>query len=140
MHRAIRVVWRWVGTHPAMSYHWYILQNLFLPLITSFPSHHLWIFFNVYVLSHDRKIFWDDLIASPLFSLPNTIIRGDLNFTIFPSASWGLFIRYDPLYDYFESIIGRFHFVDIEPLIPDPTWSNHRVGNDHIFKRIRRES
>ena len=42
----------------------------------------------------------------------------------------------DSLSDFFTRLMDGFGLVDIALVVILPTWSNHRVGGENIFKRL----
>jgi len=92
---------------------------------------------NVYGPYNERVAFWDRLAGCGLLKDPSLILVGDLNFTISPSEVWGS-KAWDPLMDYFRSLIRDSGLIDIRPFVSGPTWRNGRSGNQSISKRLDR--
>jgi hypothetical protein len=61
---------------------------------------------------------------------------GDLNFTLGASKVWGIVTQLDPLSRYFIRKLEETCLLDIEPSKLSPTWSNKRVGEARIAKRL----
>ena len=57
---------------------------------------------NYYDIYINRGLFWDSALARGLFNIPNLLIVGDLNFTLFDVEIWGSKSRMDPLLAYFS--------------------------------------
>ena len=71
------------------------------------------------------------------FNLPIFMIAGDLNLTwLACEIQWGQKTKLDPLSAYFEEIFGRADLVYVEPVPICPTWSNGRVGEERVAKRL----
>ena len=72
------------------------------------------------------------------FLSPYLVFGGDLNFSLGLSEIWGVKARVDVLTNYFHNLLDSLGFVDINPLVSIPTWSNRRVGPESICKRLDR--
>ena len=68
----------------------------------------------------------------------NTILAGDMNFSLGISESWGPNAHADSLSEYFRHLLSARHLVD--PLItsPSPTWRNRRTGEQMVARRLDR--
>ena len=64
------------------------------------------------------------------------IIGGDLNFTLGEHEIWGPKARVDPLAPYFSKILMESKLIDLDPQVLKPTWTNRRVGEERIAKRL----
>ena len=92
---------------------------------------------NCYGPYSHRTIFWDNVFAGGLFSLPNLLMAWDLKFTLSSSEIWGTRARPDPLSSYFYQLITRNNLVDLNMCAPILTWSsNGRVGDDGVRQRL----
>ena len=72
------------------------------------------------------------------FKCPYLVVGGDLNFSLGCSEIWGEKARVDSLSDFFSENLDAFGLVDVVPHVLAPTWSNRRVGNENICKRLDR--
>lgn len=63
---------------------------------------------------------------------------GDLNFMISLSKNWGFVTNLDPLADYFVDSINSVGLVGVLPSNILHTWSNNRVGDAYIIKKMDR--
>ena len=91
---------------------------------------------NCYGPYAQRIVFWDNILAGGLLSLPNLLLAGDLNFTISSFEVWGTHARFDPLASYFTQLIANNNLVDLSLNSPGPTWRNGRKGDAGISKRL----
>ena len=66
------------------------------------------------------------------------IIGGDLNFTLGAHEIWGPKARIDPSAPYFSNLLMDSKLIDLDPQLLNPTWSNRRVGEERIAKRLDR--
>ena len=64
----------------------------------------------------------------------NSVIGGDLNFTMGGHEIWGPKVRRDPLASYFDNLLLDIKLIDLDPQILKPTWTNRRVGEERIAK------
>ena len=93
---------------------------------------------NIYGPYNERVPFWDSLRASQFLKKENVVIGGDLNFTLGVHDIWGLNARSDPLVAFFKTLLRNLKLVDLDPQNIKPTWSNRRVGDDRVAKRLDR--
>jgi hypothetical protein len=91
-------------------------------------------FINIYGPYTNRIMFWEDIIHAGVLSKPQSIIRGDFNFTVSLREVWGSNPRPDGQRDFFISLMEDLKLVDIEPIKVIPTWSNGRSGQETIAK------
>eukprot|EP01018_Ginkgo_biloba_P034237 Gb_24170 [translate_table: standard] len=63
---------------------------------------------------------------------------GDLNFSLERSEIWVSVAQVDPLSNFFIKSLEEVGLYDIEPVKLRPTWSNKRVGEERMTKRIDR--
>ena len=66
------------------------------------------------------------------------IFGGALNVSLGCSEIWGVKAWMDCLSDLFSKKLETYGLVDIVPHVLNPTWSNTRVGNESIAKRLDR--
>ena len=66
------------------------------------------------------------------------IIGGDLNFTLGVHEFWGPKERMDPLAYFFTNFIHNLKLIDLDPQKLKPTWTNKRVGENRVEKRLDR--
>ena len=64
------------------------------------------------------------------------IIGGDLNFTLGEHEIWGPKARVDPLAPSFTNISMDSKLIDLDHQVLKPTWTNRRVGEERIAKRL----
>ena len=95
-------------------------------------------FLNLYGPYVDREVFWSNLVSLDCLKSSALIFGGDLNFSVGFSEIWGAKARVDPLSDFFSRQLDGLGLVDIAPAVILPTWSNHRIGNENICKRLDR--
>ena len=62
--------------------------------------------------------------------------RGVLNFTLGAHEVWGPKARTDPLASYFNNLLMDSKLIDLDPQPLNPTWSNRRLGEERIAKRL----
>jgi hypothetical protein len=97
--------------------------------------------FNLYapVLPSEKKICWDPLQSYLFLHNPkNIIIAGDLNVTLSIEEKKGGSLVRDPAREWVEDIILDWELEDIKPTTGKFTWSNKRIGLDHIAARLDR--
>eukprot|EP00253_Pinus_taeda_P022475 PITA_22475 len=97
--------------------------------------------FNVYapVLPNEKKICWNSLHSFLLEQNPgNIIIAGDLNVTLALDEKKGGSIVRDPAKEWVEDIMLGWDLEDIKPSSGKFTWSNKRIGPNHIAARLDR--
>ena len=68
----------------------------------------------------------------------NLIIEGDLNLTMGSHEIWGPKARTNPLASYFSNLLLELKLIDLDPHNLKPTWTNRRVGEERIAKRLDR--
>ena len=76
---------------------------------------------NVYAPYKYSRVFWENVEASSFLSLPNLIMGGDLNFTMFSHENWGMMSLVDMLASFFQAIFRRNNLIDIIPPKLSPT-------------------
>ena len=84
----------------------------------------------------DREVFWPNLVSLDFFKSSALIMGGDLNFSMGYTEIWGAKARVDPLSDFLSRQLDGLGLVDIAPAFFLPTWSNRRIGNENICKRL----
>eukprot|EP00253_Pinus_taeda_P022364 PITA_22364 len=97
--------------------------------------------FNVYapVLPNEKKICWNSLHSFLLEQNPgNIIIAGDLNVTLALDEKKGGSIIRDPAREWVEDIMLGWDLEDVKPSSGKFTWSNKRIGPNHIAARLDR--
>eukprot|EP00253_Pinus_taeda_P012863 PITA_12863 len=97
--------------------------------------------FNVYapVLPNEKKNCWNSLQTFLLEQNPgNIIIAGDLNVTLALEEKKGGSIVRDPAREWVEDIMLGWDLEDIKPSSGKFTWSNKRIGPNHIAARLDR--
>ena len=93
--------------------------------------------FNVYGPFRDREAFWDRLANCGILKDPALILLGDLNFTLSPTEIWGS-SHWDPLMQYFNTLLKESDLIDLCPIDIGPTWRNGRTAGKGISKRLDR--
>ena len=91
---------------------------------------------NYYGPYSGREYFWNCVMAGVLLSLPNSILVGDLNFTLNAGEIWGKSARLDHLAHFFKNFLSDNHLIDLPPPCASLTWKNGRAGDDGISKRL----
>ena len=97
--------------------------------------------FNLYVLVtySEKWECWYTLVAFLEQSSPsNIILSGDLNIVLKAKEKRGGSSIRDPLLAKVEEISQLWDLLDFSPIRGIYTWSNNRVGLDHIFARLDR--
>jgi len=94
-------------------------------------------FFNIYGPFRDREVFWRKLADCGILKDPALILLGDLNFTLSPTEIWGS-NHWDPLMQFFNSLLRESDLIDLCPIDIGPTWRNGRIAGRGISKRIDR--
>jgi hypothetical protein len=61
---------------------------------------------------------------------------GVLNFSFCKDESWGPTMQVGPLRDFFFQRLDEKVFLDIERIKLNLTWTNKRVGEDCVSKRV----
>jgi hypothetical protein len=85
-----------------------------------------------------KNHFWEVLASFGALARANTILGGDLNFTLFLCEVLGVHPHKDPLNGFFAHLIEVFHLRDLEPPKLVPTWQNGRKCVDGISKCLDR--
>lgn len=97
--------------------------------------------FNIYspVLHSDKKLCWDSISSFLSLNNPeNIIIAGDMNVTLAANEKRGGTRVRDPAREWVEDLILGWDLEDIKPSSGKFTWSNRRVGPNHIAARLDR--
>eukprot|EP00253_Pinus_taeda_P005952 PITA_05952 len=97
--------------------------------------------FNIYalVLPTEKKLCWNSIQSFLLlYNLENIIIAGDLNVTLATDEKKGGSPVRDPARERVEDIMLDWDLEDIKPTIGKFTWSNKRLGPNHIATRLDR--
>jgi exonuclease III len=97
--------------------------------------------FNLYVLVSyaEKRECWNSLSAYLEEASPNNIIiAGDLNIVLKAKEKKGGSSHRDPMLSKVEEIILSWDLLDFSPIQGMYTWSNNRVGSDHISSRLDR--
>eukprot|EP00253_Pinus_taeda_P019656 PITA_19656 len=97
--------------------------------------------FNLYVtVSHsEKRECWNSLSAILEQSSPSIIIIvRDLNIIMKAKEESGWSSIRDPLLDVVEELSQHWDLLDFNPVCGIYTWSNNRVGTDHISARLDR--
>lgn len=97
--------------------------------------------FNLYVpVSYqEKRECWRSLSSYLEQIAPsNIIIAGDLNITMKAKEKRGGTYSRDPMLNEVEDLFQRWDLLDFNPIRGIYTWSNNRVGNDHISARLDR--
>lgn len=89
-------------------------------------------------LAWDRKRFWNNLLSKSFMNHDALIIGRDLNLSIGDVESWGPLATPDPLSDFFLNLLDSKGLLNIDLLKIRPTWSNRRIGQQRISKRLDR--
>jgi hypothetical protein len=66
------------------------------------------------------------------------VVGGDLNFIMGVSEIWGIAAQEDCLLRLFLKKLEEVGLLDVEPTKLTPTWTNRRIGEAHIAKRLDR--
>ena len=93
---------------------------------------------NIYGPYNNRVEFWDSFKNSDISRKENLIIGGDLNFTLGANKIWGPKVRTDPLALFFSNLLQNMNLIDLDPQKSKLSWTNRRVGEDRITKRLDR--
>jgi hypothetical protein len=93
---------------------------------------------NVYGPYTNQGLYWDQSLENKVFLSNNTIIRGDLNFSMGRGEIWRDLAREDPLTRYFCDKLELVGLLDVEPSMLYPTWTNNRLGSMTIHKHLDR--
>lgn len=93
---------------------------------------------NVYTPCNQREKFWQRLLHLNLMDEEQTIICGDLNFSLGFRESWGSAAQIDSITDYMTSLLEQTNFVDVPMHKLLPTWRNRRVGDAALACRLDR--
>ena len=97
--------------------------------------------FNLYapVLTSEKKICWYSLQSYLFLHNPeNIIIASDLNVTLAAKEKKGGSLVRDPAREWVEDLMLGWELEDIKPTSGKFTWSNKRVGPNHIAARLDR--
>lgn len=97
--------------------------------------------FNIYalVLPSEKKLCWDSLLSYLSLNNPeNIIIAGDMNVTLAVNEKKGGSLVRDPAREWVEDLMLGWELEDIKPSSGKFTWSNKRVGPNHIAARLDR--
>eukprot|EP00253_Pinus_taeda_P013604 PITA_13604 len=95
--------------------------------------------FNVYVpVSYtEKRECWNNLSAFLDISSPiNIIIEGDLNIIMKAKEKRGRIVSRDPMLPMVEELSQSWDLLDFNPVRGIYTWSNNRIGPDHISARL----
>ena len=76
---------------------------------------------NVYGPYRDHELFWEKAFCGGLLSIPNLVLGGDLNLTLYSSEIWGIKASLDPLSHHFLSLFNSVGLVDLAPQYAGPT-------------------
>ena len=93
---------------------------------------------NIYGCYNNRVEFWDAFKNFVISKKENLIIGGDLNFTLGAHEIWGPKARTYPLAPFFINLLQNLKLIDLDPIKLNPYWTNIRVGEDIIAKRLDR--
>lgn len=93
---------------------------------------------NIYGPCHQRESFWNRLLSLHILSAENTIIGGDLNFSLGYSESWGSSTQIDPITGYMTDLLERHDLIDVPMIKILPTWRNRRIGEAALARRLDR--
>lgn len=93
---------------------------------------------NIYGPCHQRESFWNRLLSLHILSAENTIIGGDLNFSLGYSESWGSSAQIDPITGYMTDLLERHDLIDVPMIKILPTWRNRRIGEAALARRLDR--
>eukprot|EP01018_Ginkgo_biloba_P018081 Gb_04379 [translate_table: standard] len=91
---------------------------------------------NVYGPYEEKQEYWANLLLTEWIKSKKLIIGGDLNLTLHRGEIWGSSARQDKLEDYFLDKFESIGWVDVDPTKVKPTWTNNRVGEDGVSKRL----
>eukprot|EP00253_Pinus_taeda_P019238 PITA_19238 len=97
--------------------------------------------FNIYVpVSYqEKRECWSSLSAHLEQTSPsNIIIAGDLNIVLKSKEKRGGTNNRDPMLDQVEDLFQRWDLLDFNPIRGIYTWTNNRLGSDHISARLDR--
>eukprot|EP00253_Pinus_taeda_P005582 PITA_05582 len=93
---------------------------------------------NIYGPCHQRESFWNRLLSLHILSAENTVIGGDLNFSLGYSESWGSSAQIDPITGYMTDLLARHDLIDVPMIKILPTWRNRRIGEVALARRLDR--
>lgn len=79
-------------------------------------------FLNLYWLSNNRRIFWDQLRDEGILKYPQYYCRGDLNLVLSSNEVWGDNSHMDVLAPFFLSLFEYEGLVDVVYVPIRPTW------------------
>ena len=97
--------------------------------------------FNLYVLVlyGEKRECWNSLSAFLEQQSPNNIVlAGDLNIVLKAKEKRGGNGSRDPMVAPVEELIQQWDLLDFNPVRGLYTWTNNRVGEDHIYARLDR--
>eukprot|EP00253_Pinus_taeda_P001787 PITA_01787 len=117
------------------STHW-----IFTKLLHKDSGHQVSLF-NIYapVLPSEKNLCWDSISSYLSLNNPdNIIIAGDMNVTLAANEKRGGSQVRDPAREWVEDLILGWDLEDIKPSSGKFTWSNKRVGPNHIAARLDR--
>ena len=92
--------------------------------------------FNCYKPSHNREIFWDQIIREGIMRQEDVIFGSDLNFTLSTRQVQGSSGHLDPLSNFFNNILIYNGLIDVEMMSLIPTWNNGKFEAEGIAKRL----
>eukprot|EP00253_Pinus_taeda_P004106 PITA_04106 len=121
--------------HKDSSSHWLLTKLLHK------DSGHQVSMFNIYapVLPSEKKFCWDSILSYLSLNNPeNIIIAGDMNVTLAVNEKKGGSPVRDPAREWVEDLMLGWELEDIKPTSGKFTWSNKRVGPNHIVVRLDR--
>lgn len=93
---------------------------------------------NLYAPYKSRLSFWNRFFDSELLDISNLLIAGDTNVVLNSNEIWGRGKLNNSLADFINSEMLKRNMIDIIPVVMKPTWSNGRVGDAYIAKRLDR--
>ena len=73
-----------------------------------------------------------------LHQLENIIVAGDLNVTLVANEKKGGMLVRDPSREWVGDLILGWDLIDIKPVKGKFTWTNKRLGPDHVAARLDR--
>jgi len=95
--------------------------------------------FNIYVpfKYFEKKYCWQSLVDFlDIFSPSNIVLAGDLNLVFKPKEKRGGNNNMDQMLPFVEELVHQWDLLDFKPSKGLYTWTNNRIGIDHISARL----
>lgn len=91
---------------------------------------------NIYAPYKNRSHFWEKFFDSEIFDIDSLMTAGDLNITLSTEGRWGKCKQRESLSDKIRNEFLHRNLIDVVPSKMMPTWSNGRIEEAYIAKRI----